>query len=91
MREIKVLQRSSDLIIPWSCFGRLVCEIMEEYTYKEGIFMKRIQGKALEALQEVAEMHLVQQFEIGLLCAIYASWVTVQSSDLVLAQRIKKH
>ena len=85
------MQKSGNLVIPWSHFGRLVCEIVEEYSYKKGIFMKRIQRQALEALQEVAEMHLVQQFEMGQLCAIHANWVTVQSSDLVLAQKIKKH
>ena len=59
MKEIRVLQKSSGLIILWSHFGRLVHEIMEEYTYKECIFMKRIQRQALEALQKVAEMHMV--------------------------------
>ena len=91
MREIRVLQRSGDLIIPCIHFGRLVCELMEEYTHKKGIPMKKIQRQALEALQEVAEMHLVQQFKIDQLCAMHANWVTVQFQDLVLAQKIKKH
>ena len=87
MMEIRVMQKSSDLVIPQSHFERLVHELIEEYTYKEGIFMKRIQRQALEALQEAAEMHLVQQFEMNQLCAIHANWVAVQSKDLVLAQK----
>ena len=86
-----MIQRSGNLLIPCIHFGRLVHELMEEYTHKEGIPMKRIQRQALEALQEVAEMYLVQQFKMGQLCALHANWVTVQSKDLVLAQKIKKH
>jgi len=43
----------------------------------------------LEALHEAAEHHMVKQFEMGNLCAIHANRVTVQSKDLVLANRIK--
>ena len=53
--------------------------------------MKRIQRQALEALHEVAEHHLVKQFEMGNLLAIHAKCITVQKSDLVLAQKIKNH
>ena len=77
MREVKLLQKSGNLIIPRSHFWKLVHEIMEEHTYKEEIFMKRIQRKALEALQEVAEHHIVKQFEMGQMLAIHAKRVTV--------------
>ena len=77
MREIEALQKCGDLIIPRSCFGKLVHEIMEEEMYKRGIFIKRIQRQALEALQEVAEHHMMKQFEMGQMLAIHAKCITV--------------
>ena len=91
MREVQALQKSSDLIIPRSCFEKLVHEIIKEHMYKEGIFMKRIQRQALEALQEVAEHHVLQQLEMGQMLAIHAKHITLQSCDLVMAKKIKEY
>ena len=49
----------------------------------------RIQGIALEALQEVAEYQLVSLFEDTNLCAIHAKRVTIMAKDLALARRIR--
>jgi histone H3/H4 len=53
------------------------------------IFFFRIQALALEALQEAAEMYLVQFFEDSLLCAIHARRVTLMVIDMQLARRIR--
>ena len=90
MREVKLMQKSVNLILPRSHFGKLVREIMEDETSKQGCPMKRIQRQALEALQEAAENHMVKQFEMGNLLAIHANRVTVRSSDLVLGNKIKE-
>jgi histone H3/H4 len=51
----------------------------------------RIQTLALEALQEAAEMYVVQLFEDSLLCAVHAKRVTLMANDLQLARRIRGH
>jgi histone H3/H4 len=46
---------------------------------------------ALQALQEAAEMYVVQFFEDSLLCAVHAKRVTLMANDLQLARRIRGH
>jgi histone H3 len=53
------------------------------------IFFLRIQALALQALQEAAEMYLVQFFEDSLLCSVHAKRVTLMPNDLQLARRIR--
>jgi histone H3/H4 len=53
------------------------------------IFFLRIQALALEALQEAAEMYMVQFFEDSLLCAIHSRRVTLMVIDMQLARRIR--
>jgi len=53
--------------------------------------LRRIQLLALEALQEAAEMYVVQFFEDSFLCAIHAKRVTLMANDLRLARRIRGH
>ena len=90
MKEIRVLQKNIDLLIPHSTFGRLACEVTEECTSKLSFGMKRFQKYALEALQHAAEMHLVQKFEKAQMCAIHCRWVTVLPRDLALVKEIEK-
>jgi histone H3/H4 len=59
--------------------------------YEQENFFLRIQALALEALQEAAEMYVVQFFEDSLLCAVHAKRVTLMASDLQLARRIRGH
>lgn len=46
---------------------------------------------ALEALQEAAEMYMVQFFEDSVLCAVHAKRVTLMANDLQLVRRIRGH
>jgi len=54
------------------------------------MFLHRIQKLALEALQEAAEMHMVQFFEDSL-CTIHSKRATLMVDDLQLVRRIRGH
>lgn len=75
LREIRRYQKTSELLINKLPFQRLVREILE---LRGG--PQRIQSTALLALQEAAEMHLIQTLEDTNLCAIHANRVTIRKS-----------
>jgi len=85
LKEIRVYQRSTDLLMRKLPFARLVKEIANEQTSKD----LRWQASGLLALQEAAEAHLVGLFEDANLCAIHAKRVTLQTKDMQLARRIR--
>ena len=84
LREIRRYQKSCEMLILRTPFGRLVREIASEF--KSDI---RFQSLALLALQEASEAHLVRLFEDANLCAIHARRVTIFPKDLQLARRIR--
>ena len=84
LREIRRYQRRTDLLIRKAPFQRLVREIAQEM--KRDV---RFQSTALLAIQEAAEMHLIQLFEDTNLCALHAKRVTVMPKDMQLARRIR--
>ena len=84
LREIRKYQKSTELLIRKLPFQRLVREITHDI--KPDL---RFQSAAIGALQEAAEMHLIQLFEDTNLCAIHAKRVTIQPKDLRLARRIR--
>ncbi|KAF0923432.1 hypothetical protein E2562_006333 [Oryza meyeriana var. granulata] len=84
LREIRRFQKSTELLIPFAPFSRLVREITDFYS-KE---VTRWTYEALVALQEAAEYHLVDLFEVSNLCAIHAKRVTIMQKDIQLARRI---
>lgn len=84
LREIRRYQKSTELLIRKLPFRRLVKEIMQEF--KTDL---RVQGVALEALQEAAEAYLIGLFQDGLLCSFHAKRVTVMPKDIQLARRIR--
>ena len=84
LREIRRYQRRTDLLIRKAPFQRLVREIAQEM--KRDV---RFQSTALMAIQEAAEMHLIQLFEDTNLCALHAKRVTVMPKDMQLARRIR--
>lgn len=51
--------------------------------------MFRIQSQALEALQEAAEMYVVQYFEDSYLCCLHAKRVTLMVNDVHLMRRLR--
>ncbi|KAK0174783.1 hypothetical protein PV327_010513 [Microctonus hyperodae] len=87
LKEIKFLRKSTALLIPKLSFSRLVREIMNEIFPRSDI--SRMQQSALEALQEAAEMYLVQFFEDVLLLAIHCKRVTIMQKDMILMRRLR--
>ncbi|RLN96595.1 hypothetical protein BBJ28_00000132, partial [Nothophytophthora sp. Chile5] len=98
LREIRLLQRSTKLLLRKLPFARVVREIQTEFT---GVGY-RWQAEALLALQEATETYLVRTFEDALtalvwwlrfvcrnLCAIHGKRVTLQVKDVQLSLRIR--
>mmetsp|Transcript_14887 Transcript_14887/g.51507 ORF Transcript_14887/g.51507 Transcript_14887/m.51507 type:complete len:128 (-) Transcript_14887:87-470(-) len=86
LQEIRVYQRSTELLIRKLPFARLVREICNEET---GNAEFRWQASAISALQEATEAHFVQLFEDANLCAIHGKRVTIMVKDIQLARRIR--
>lgn len=84
LREIRRLQKSTDLLIPRIRFQRLVREIAIDQ-----LADFKWQSMALGALQEAAEAYLVRLFEDTNLCCIHAKRVTIMPRDIQLAYRIR--
>lgn len=84
VREIRKLQKSTELLIRKLPFQRLVRELASECKTN-----MRFQTSAIMALQEASESYLVGLFEDTNLCAVHANRVTIMSKDVVLARRIR--
>ena len=85
MKEIKLRQKTVNLLIRKLPFQRLVREIAAEFNID-----LRFQGKALMALQVAAENFLVKVFDYSNLIAINAKRVTVMPKDIQLLWKIWK-
>ena len=86
LQEIRKLQKSTDLLIRKLPFSRLVKEIAGDcYTSHPLLW----QSMAILALQEAAEAYLVHLFEDSLLCTVHAKRVTLFTTDLQLARRLR--
>ncbi|XP_049831928.1 histone H3-3-like isoform X1 [Schistocerca gregaria] len=86
LKEIRKYQRSTQLVIPKIPFVRLIKEILMTVSRETNV--SRIERSAVEALQEAAEMVIVQLFEDGMLCAVHAKRVTLLSRDIHLVLRL---
>ncbi|CAL4126145.1 unnamed protein product, partial [Meganyctiphanes norvegica] len=86
LKEIRMLQSSTNLLIPKAPFCRLVKEIIQTRVISKDF---RIQPLALMALQEAAESYLVGIMEMANLCALHAKRVTLMRQDMSLARRIR--
>lgn len=87
LREIRKLQKGTELLIKRAPFYRLVREILQNVNPYRNDF--RIQPSALEALHEATEAYLISMFEDTNLCAIHAKRVTIMPKDIHLAQRLR--
>ena len=86
LREIRKLQKSTELLIRKLPFQRLVREIAQDYRPSTNF---RFQSRAILAIQEACEAYLVGLFEDTNLCAIHAKRVTIMPKDIQLARRIR--
>ncbi|XP_058514678.1 histone H3.3A-like [Ochotona princeps] len=84
LREIRLYQKSTELLICKLPFQRLVREIAQDF--KTDL---RFQSAAVGALQEASEAYLVGLFQDTNLCAIHAKRVTIMPKDIQLARCIR--
>ena len=83
LRKIQKYQKSTELLIRKLPFQHLVCEILHGF----GVGF-RVTPAMVMALQEAAEVYLVQLLEDSNLCAIHAKRITIQPKDIQLVRRI---
>ncbi|XP_054979123.1 histone H3-like centromeric protein A [Sorex araneus] len=86
LREIRNLQKSTNLLLRKFPFSRLVREVCGKFT--RGIDFNW-QAHALLAIQEAAEAFLVHLFEDAYLLTLHAGRVTLFPKDIQLARRIR--
>ena len=85
LREIRRLQKSTELLVRRLPFQRLVREIAQDY--KTDL---RFQSSAIGALQEGMEAYATSVFDDANLCAIHAKRITLMPKDVKLALRIRR-
>lgn len=86
LKEIKTLQKSTDLLLRKKPFGLVVREICGKFSRGVDYYW---QAQALLALQEAAEAFLVHLFEDAFLLSLHAGRVTLFPKDVQLARRIR--
>ncbi|KAJ1831610.1 centromeric DNA-binding histone H3-like protein cse4 [Coemansia sp. RSA 2706] len=93
LREIRMYQKNTDMLIAKLPFARVVREIAQDYvsdyTHSGTPTGLRWQSSAILALQEASEAFLVHLFEDANLCALHAKRVTIMQRDIQLARRIR--
>ena len=84
MRQIRHLQKTTDLLLRKFPFQRLVREIAQSYTDDSLRFKK----SALLCLQEATETYLIEMLSKSNRIAVHARRVTVNPHDMELAREI---
>lgn len=85
LREVKRLQKSTELLIRRAPFRRLVREVATAGARAD----LRFAVSAVDAIQEAAEAYVVGILEDTNLCSLHAGRVTVMPKDLLLARRLR--
>lgn len=85
LREIRHYQLTTGNLIPKLPFSRLIQELLNTHISNG----KRIQKLALEALQEAAEIYLVQFFEDSYVCTLHARRCTLIPRDMEVVRRLR--
>lgn len=86
LREVRRLQKSTDLLLRKQPFSRVVREICGKFTRGLDLYW---QSQALLALQEATEAFLVHLFEDAYLLTLHAGRVTLFPKDVQLTRRIR--
>eukprot|EP01024_Parvocaulis_polyphysoides_P011813 TRINITY_DN1416_c1_g1_i3.p2 TRINITY_DN1416_c1_g1~~TRINITY_DN1416_c1_g1_i3.p2 ORF type:complete len:156 (-),score=16.46 TRINITY_DN1416_c1_g1_i3:1010-1477(-) len=86
LKEIRKYQHSTENLIPFRPFSRVVREITQ-HVEVAGANMRWTKMGIL-AVQEAAEMHAIQVLEDANLIAIHAKRVTIMPRDIKLAIRL---
>ncbi|CAF0722496.1 unnamed protein product [Brachionus calyciflorus] len=85
LKQIRELQRTTNLLIPRAPFLRLIKEIIQQRS-TAGF---KVTEMAVEALREASENVLVSIFEDSYLIALHAKRVTLMPRDISLLLRIR--
>ncbi|XP_021491128.1 histone H3-like centromeric protein A [Meriones unguiculatus] len=86
LKEVKNLQKSTDLLLRKKPFSLVVREICGKFSRGVDLCW---QAQALLALQEAAEAFLVHLFEDAYLLSLHAGRVTLFPKDVQLTRRIR--
>lgn len=92
LREIRKYQKTTNTLIPFRPFSRLVREIagdMSKASTTSYLMEKKWTRGAVEALQEAAENHMISLFEDAQLFALHSKRITITDKDLRLAYRFR--
>ena len=89
LKDILKQQKSVEFLIKKRPFQHLVCKIIIEYE-EESTGNLCIQAEVLKALQEAAEMYLVNLYEDSVDVSIIAKRVTLFPDDMWLVQRLRR-
>ena len=84
LRQIRKLQKGTNLLIQKAPFQRLVREVAT--SHKQDL---RFQSSAILAIQEATEAFVISVLADTNLCAIHTRRVTIQAKDLQLALRLR--
>lgn len=84
VREIKALQKGTQLLIQKAPFQRLVRETMNKFKQE-----LRFRASALEALQEATEQYLIGAFEGAVILQLHRKKKTLNHKDLNYTLRIR--
>ena len=84
LRQVKALQKSTEMLIARAPFSRLVREIAE--SHKAGL---RFQSSAVAAIQEATEAFVISLLSDANLTALHANRVTALPRDLQLVRRLR--
>ena len=84
LRQVKKLQKSTDLLIAKAPFSRLVRELAD--SHKVGL---RFASAAVAAIQEATEAFVVSLLGDANLTALHANRVTALPRDLQLVRRLR--
>ena len=89
LREIRRLQKSTDLLIRKVPFQRVVKEIAEDFKPNHGEPF-RWQATAMLATQTQAEHYVTYLFEDTQLATVHRKAVTIMPKDMQLARRMRR-
>lgn len=85
LREIRKMQRTTELVIPQMVFKRMVKGIVNSIDATI-----RCESVAIKALQEATESFLIKRFQDANDCAILANRNTITARDMDLAKNISR-
>lgn len=87
LKEIHRLQGTVHNLIPKLSFGRLIREVLSEYSHRS----LKVTPQMLECLQESAEVYLMQVFSDSYRCTLHRGRVTLIPKDMELALMLRRN